>query len=102
MKNKSMFIVNLLIIILLITPSSNLIAKEITDQVYQTQIIIETNKIDSDEINESLDYSLNLPLVLSNTIILDTVLTESTNVLPDETTQYLSSISDDGSVYTLS
>jgi formylglycine-generating enzyme required for sulfatase activity len=46
--------------------------------------------------------SLYLPLVLSSASEVPTVIPDTTEVLPETTTQYLSSISDDGAVFTFS
>ena len=62
----------------------------------------DTEEIKSETNNDDLAHSLNLPFVVSTAIFVDPVIPDTTIVLSEDTTSSLSSISEDGSVFTFS
>ena len=102
MKHKSVIIFNLFLVVLFLSSSSNIqiaesAGQEVLGLTSAVSEVIET-RVNSDDPT----HSLNLPLVVFNAIILDPVIPGTTKVLSEDTTSSLSSISEDGSIFTFS
>ena len=102
MKHKSVIIINLFIVILLLSSSSNIQAAENAGQEVLRVTSAISAEIETMANSDDLAHSLNLPIVVSNAIFVHSVIPDTTIVLSDETTSSLSSISEDGSVFTFS
>jgi len=102
MKHKSVIILNLFLVILLLSSSSNIQAAENAGQEVLRLTSAVSEVIETRANSDDLGQSLYLPFVVSNAIILTPVIPDTTKVLSEDSTSSLSSISEDGSIFTFS